>query len=170
MMSAKSATIDLLKIKAFWYKGCDVMISAHDATKRLSSCDWNHIVNAVMWPKLGNSSITIRDLFFEGCSWINNLRFALGMALKFYTSVAKELKLKVRKFVGLIVTFVEVTWAKLVGAFPPILNRVKVKRALEARVNQFLSQNVQNNEIFEISKMLKNNRWINVYYTKRKWL
>ena len=86
------------------------------------------------------------------------MRLALGMALKFYTSVAKELKLKVRKFVGLIVTFVEVTWAKLVGAFPPILNRVKVKRALEARVNQFLSQNVQNNEIFEISKMLKNNR------------
>ena len=29
---------------------------------------------------------------------------------------------------------------------------VKVKRAQEARVNQFLFQNVQNNEIFEISR------------------
>ena len=42
--------------------------------------------------------------------------------------------------------------------FPPILNWVKVKRAQEARVNQFFFQNVQNNEIFEISKMFKINR------------
>ena len=40
------------------------------------------------------------------------------MALKFYTGVAKEMKLIVRKFWGLIPTFVEVTWEKLVqGAF-----------------------------------------------------
>ena len=52
------------------------------------------------------------------------------MGLKFYTSVAKGLKLKVRKFCGLISTFVEVTGEKLVGGFlapppPPILIRVK---------------------------------------------
>ena len=48
------------------------------------------------------------------------------MALKFYTTVAKELKLKVRKFWGLITMFVEVTEEKLVGSLlPPILNRVK---------------------------------------------
>ena len=40
---------------------------------------------------------------------------ALGMALKFYTSVAKGLKVKVRKFLGLIPTFVEVTEEKLNG-------------------------------------------------------
>ena len=52
--------------------------------------------------------------------------------MKFYASVAKGLKLKVRKFWGLIPTFVEVTGEKLVwrggrGPFwpPPILNRVK---------------------------------------------
>ena len=39
----------------------------------------------------------------------------LGMNLKFYTSVAKGLKLKVRKFWGLIATFVEVTEEKLSG-------------------------------------------------------
>ena len=68
---------------------------------------------------------------FEGCSWFkfNNLRLAIGMAMKFYTSVAKELKLKVRKFWWLILTFVEVTWEKLVGGFPHIPNRIKVKRA-----------------------------------------
>ena len=59
----------------------------------------------------------------------NNLRLALGMALKFYTSGKKGLKLKVtKKFEGLIPTFIEVTGEKLVGEpfWPTILNRVKV--------------------------------------------
>ena len=53
------------------------------------------------------------------------------MALKFYNSVAKGLKLKVRKFWGLIPTFVKVTGENgevggggLFG--PPIISRVKV--------------------------------------------
>ena len=61
--------------------------------------------------------------FFEGWSWFkfNNLGLALGMALKFYTSLAKELKLKVRKFWRLAPTFVEVICEKLVGGpcYPP---------------------------------------------------
>ena len=45
---------------------------------------------------------------------------ALGTNLKFCTSAAKELKLKVRKFWGQNPTFVEVTGEKLVGgAFLP---------------------------------------------------
>ena len=40
---------------------------------------------------------------------------ALGTNVKFYTSVAKKLKLKVRKIWGLIHTFEEVTGEKLVG-------------------------------------------------------
>ena len=64
--------------------------------------------------------------FFEGWSWFkfNNLGLALGMALKFYKSLAKELKLKVRKFWRLAPTFVEVIWEKLVGVPfcpPPII-------------------------------------------------
>ena len=42
---------------------------------------------------------------------------ALGMVLKFKTSVAKGLKLKVKQFWGLIPTFEEVTGEKLVGGF-----------------------------------------------------
>ena len=43
------------------------------------------------------------------------------MDLKLYTSVAKELILKVRKFLGLIFTFAEVTGEKLVeGHFWPL--------------------------------------------------
>ena len=61
---------------------------------------------------IGNSSISMREViisykdlsrkrdFFEGWSWVRfyNLGLVLGVALKFYSSVAKELKLRVRKF------------------------------------------------------------------------
>ena len=50
--------------------------------------------------------------------------------MKLYTSLSKGLKLKVRKFWGLILTFVEVTGEKLVGVgvvfLPPILIRVNI--------------------------------------------
>ena len=55
---------------------------------------------------------------------------ALTVTLKFYSSVAKGLKLKIRKFCDLSPTFVEVREEKLIGegAFwpPPVLNRVKI--------------------------------------------
>ena len=47
----------------------------------------------------------------------NNLGLLLAVTLTFYTSVEKELKLKVRKFCGLSSTFVEVTREKLVRTF-----------------------------------------------------
>ena len=57
-----------------------------------------------------------KTAFFKGWSWFrfNNLELALGTDLNFYTSVVKRLELKVRKFWGLIPTFVEVTGEKLV--------------------------------------------------------
>ena len=65
-----------------------------------------------------------KNHFFEEWSWFkfNNLGLALGTNVKFYTSVTKGLKLKVRMFCGLILTFIEVTGEKLVGGtFPPTL-------------------------------------------------
>ena len=69
-----------------------------------------------MRPKFGNSSISMKVViitsilkgfdqkttFFERQSWFkfNNLGLVLGTNLKFYTIVAKRLKLKVRKFGG----------------------------------------------------------------------
>ena len=41
---------------------------------------------------------------------------ALSMVLEFYDSVAKALKLKIKKVLGLISTFVEVTEEKLEGS------------------------------------------------------
>ena len=40
--------------------------------------------------------MTRKTNFFKGCSWFNNLGPTLGMTLKFYTSVGKWLKLKVK--------------------------------------------------------------------------
>ena len=39
MMSAKMATPVLLKIKVFWKKGYDVIISVHDVTNKFVSRD-----------------------------------------------------------------------------------------------------------------------------------
>ena len=77
--------------------------------------------------------MTRKTAFFEGwsCFKFNYLGLALDMNLKFYNSATKGLTLKVRKFLGVVPSFVEVTGEKLVGrAFlpscplPPILNRV----------------------------------------------
>ena len=70
--------------------------------------------------------MTRKANFSEECYWLkfNNLGLMWVMALKFHTSVRKRLKLKVRKFLELISTFVEVTEEKLVGrggAFNPSL-------------------------------------------------
>ena len=62
MMSAKMATLGLLKIKVFWNKGYDVIISVHDVTNKILSRDSNYIVDVVMWPKFGNSSISVREV------------------------------------------------------------------------------------------------------------
>ena len=58
--------------------------------------------------------LTRKTTLFAGWSWFkfSNLGLTQGIALKIYTSVAKGLKLQVRKFWGLIPTFVEVTGEK----------------------------------------------------------
>ena len=69
-------------------------------------CDQSLVTVAFLWEKLSQpqfyKDLTRKTAFFEGWSWFkfNNLRLVLGTNLKFYTSVAKGLKLKVRKVLG----------------------------------------------------------------------
>ena len=65
MISAKMATLGLLKIKVFWNKGYDVIISVHDVTSKILSHGSNHTVDVVMRPKFGNSSISIREVIIN---------------------------------------------------------------------------------------------------------
>ena len=50
------------KIKIFWNKGYDVIISVHDVTSKILSRDSDYTVNVVMWPKFGNFSISMREV------------------------------------------------------------------------------------------------------------
>ena len=107
----------------FWNKDYGVITSVHDVTNKILSRDSNYIVDVITWLE--------KPLFFEGLPWFkfNNLGVALGTNLKSYTSVAKGLKLNVRKFCWLIPTFVGVTGEKLVrGAFfPPLPSLIGLK-------------------------------------------
>ena len=117
MMSAKMATLGLVTTKVFWN-------NSYDANEILSR-DWNYCVDVVIWRKFDNFSNSMTEViinsilsgfnrktnFFEGYSWFkfNKLVLTLVMALTFYTSLAKVLKLKARCFWGLIPALVEVT-------------------------------------------------------------
>ena len=67
-------------------KGYAVIIFAYDISNEILSRDSNYIAD-----------------------------LALGMAFNFYTSLAKGFKLKVRKFWGLILTFLEIAGENLLG-------------------------------------------------------
>ena len=124
-MSAKLIALRLLKIKIVLDKVHAVIISVHDFPKKVLSGETNDFVDAIMWPKFGNSSNSMREViitsilqgfdqkkqFFEWWSLFkfSDLRLVLGINLKFYVSVAKGSKLKVKNLRELILTFGEGT-------------------------------------------------------------
>ena len=76
----------------------------HGVTNEIFSSDSNYIVGLIIWPKFGNSNISMREViitsilegfdqkshfFFEELSWFNfnNLGLAVDLKLKFYISV-----------------------------------------------------------------------------------
>ena len=69
IMSAKMATPGLLKIKIFWSKGYDVISSVHEVFNKILSCDSNYIVDVIMWPKFGNSNVSMRDVIIASALW-----------------------------------------------------------------------------------------------------
>ena len=48
------ATLGLLKVEVFWNKDYDAIIYVYDVINQVLPCDSNYIVDAVMWPKIGN--------------------------------------------------------------------------------------------------------------------
>ena len=50
-------------IKIFWNKGFEALTSVYDVTNKILSCNSNYIVDLVMWPKFGNCSISMREVF-----------------------------------------------------------------------------------------------------------
>ena len=80
MMSAKMATLGLLKIKIFWNKCYDVIICAYDVTNKsyhvnqiilqMWSCDQNLVSLVFLWDKLSKpqfyKDLTKKNTIFEG--------------------------------------------------------------------------------------------------------
>ena len=62
MTPVKMAAPDLLRIKDFWKKSYGVIISVHDVTNKILSCDSNYSVDMVMWSRFGNSRISVREV------------------------------------------------------------------------------------------------------------
>ena len=62
MMSAKLATLGLFQIKAIWSNVYDVIICFYEVTIDILSHDSNYITEGVMWPRFGNSSISMREV------------------------------------------------------------------------------------------------------------
>ena len=62
MMSAKVATPGFLKRMIFWNKVYDVLFLVDDVTNKNFSRDSNYIVDVLMWPRFGNSSISMREV------------------------------------------------------------------------------------------------------------
>ena len=106
-MSAKAATLDVLKINVFWKKADDLVVFVSDVSNETLSYDSNYIVDVVMWPKFGNISrreaiinsmlqgFDQKNHVFEEWSWFrfNNLGLRLAMALKW-------VKIKSQKILG----------------------------------------------------------------------
>ena len=119
--------------KLFWNKEYDVRISVHYVISKIFSRDSNYIIDVVMWPQF-YKNLTRINTFYEEWSWLKfeNLGLALDMALKFYGSVKKRLKLKARRFWRQIPRFIEVTgknWQRGSFCAPlplPIFNRINL--------------------------------------------
>ena len=65
LMSAKLTTLGLLKIKGSWNKGYDVISSVHEVLNKILLRVSNFTVDVVMWPKFGNSSVSVREVIIN---------------------------------------------------------------------------------------------------------
>ena len=56
------ATPGLLEILVFWNKCYDFILYVHGITNKVLSRDSNYIVDVAMWPKFGNTNISMREV------------------------------------------------------------------------------------------------------------
>ena len=65
MISAKLDTLDILKIKVFWIERFNVISYVCDFTNKYLSRNSNYLADVVMWPKFGNSSVSMREIIIS---------------------------------------------------------------------------------------------------------
>ena len=111
MVSIQLAIPGALKIKAFWSKVYEVIISIYDITNKILSCGSSYIVDVLMGPRFGDSNITMREVN-------HNFPFL------FYNCLPWK-----KKFLGLFLVWSQHFLERILKfeKFPPILNRINVK-------------------------------------------
>ena len=62
MLPVEMVSSGLVKIKPFWKKGYDVIISVYDVINKILLRDLNYSANVAMWSMFGNSSISVREV------------------------------------------------------------------------------------------------------------
>ena len=62
MMAAKIAIPSLLKKTIFWNKGYEITNPDNDVNNKILSCDSNFIIHVFIWPKFGNSIISLKEV------------------------------------------------------------------------------------------------------------
>ena len=65
MTSEKMDSLALLKIKTFWSKAYEVIISIQAVINKILSNGSNYTVDVVMWLKFGNSRIYMREVIIS---------------------------------------------------------------------------------------------------------
>ena len=68
-MSVNLTTPSLLKRKIFRNESYDVIIFDYGATKKVLSRDSDDIVDLVLRPKFGNSSVSVREVIIISILW-----------------------------------------------------------------------------------------------------
>ena len=112
MMPIKLATPEILKIKGFWNGDYDFITSVFGIINKSFSRVSNYVVDLVIWPKFGKSYISYREVAMTKRLFLRGGQ-VLGMLLRFYNSLTKILKWKVRKFWGLAYSFGEIAGKNL---------------------------------------------------------
>ena len=136
MLPVKLATLGHLKMKIFWDKSCNVIIFAHGVTKKNLFGQSNFTIAMDMWPKFDNSGSSMREVimpsilerfdqeihFFWGMLFVHWFGTGTRYDSEIMHKCGKRVKIKVRKFWRLTLTFVKLQgkiWQGFLWPFCP---------------------------------------------------
>ena len=128
---------------------------------QMCSCQQSLVTLSFLWDERSYHNLNLKQknkkpAFFEGWTWFkfNNLGLTPDTNVKFYTSGAKRLRLKVRKLWELIPTFVYVTRKKLVGGTCSVLEAIHCQFEGQARRYKMERENTAEISILRNSRKL----------------
>ena len=128
-------------MKIFWDKGCNVIIFVHGVTKKILLRQSNLTTDIVLSPKFGNSGSSMREVimpsilersdqeihFFWGMLFVHWFGTGTRYDREIIHKCGKRVKIKVRKFWRLTLTFVKVPRKNSQGSFLAFLSWIGLR-------------------------------------------